>query len=130
MLTIFFHTLRLFSLVPATAPAAKGMKMVLRCVRSQDREIEIHLPTHPTLHPLTLTLALALALTLSHNATLQQEAQVAEASTSHRSVPDTAANTHPPKHQKVSNPTMNAQPETQHSGHATQPTEQVKQMQT
>ncbi|KAI9436453.1 hypothetical protein H4582DRAFT_2078612 [Lactarius indigo] len=52
-------------------PAAKGMEMVPRCVRSWDREIEIHLRTHPTLHPLTLALALA----LSHNATLQQEAQ-------------------------------------------------------
>jgi len=74
MLTICFHTFSLHSLTLTTAPAAKGMEMVPRCVRScWNREIKIYLYTHPMLFPFTLALALALAL--SHSATLQQAAQ-------------------------------------------------------
>ena len=58
--------------------------------------------------------------------------QAAEASTSHRhhkSVHNTAADTRPPKRQKVGDSTINAQPETRRSGRATRPTERVKQTQ-
>ncbi len=74
MLTICFHTFSLHSLALTTVPAAKGMEMVPRCMRScRNRETKIYLYTHPMLFPFTLTLALTLAL--SHSATLQQAAQ-------------------------------------------------------
>src|SRR6266702_4720335 len=76
MLTICFHTFSLHSLTLTTVPAAKGMEMVPRCMRScWNREIEIYLYTHPMLCPFTLTLTLTLALTLSHSAALKQAAQ-------------------------------------------------------
>src|SRR6266702_597046 len=75
MLTICFHAFSLCSLALTTAPAAKGMEMVPRCVRScRNREIKIYLYTHPMLFPFTLALALALAL--SHSAALQQACYV------------------------------------------------------
>jgi len=76
MLTICFHTFSLHSLALTTVPAAKGMEMVPRCMRScRNRETKIYLYTHPMLFPFTLTLTLALALALSHSAALQQAAQ-------------------------------------------------------
>jgi|SRR6266702_885011 len=108
------------------------MEMVLRCMRScQNREIKIYLYTHLMLFPFTLALTLTLAL--SHSAALQQAAQGWIKLPRHLpvigTVHNTAADTHPPKHQKVGNSTINAQPETQCSGHATWPTEWVKQTQ-
>src|SRR6266702_546093 len=72
-------------------------------------------------------------ITQCHSATGSSRVdQAAKASTSHRhhkSVHNTAADTHPSKRQKVGDSTINAQPETRRSGHATWPTEQVKQTQ-
>ncbi len=93
-----------------------------------DQDLSLHPPnalplhTHPCPHPRIITQC--------HSATGSSRAdQAAKASTSHRhhkSVHNTAADTCQPKHQKVGDSTINAQPETQHLGCATQPTEQVK----
>src|SRR6266702_4525231 len=96
-----------------------------------DQDLSLHppnaLPLHtcPRPHPRIITQRRSATGSL-------RAVQAAKASTSHRhhkSVHNTAADTRPPKRQKVGDSTINAQPETRHSGRATRPTERVKQTQ-
>src|SRR6266702_4005307 len=96
-----------------------------------DQDLSLHPPNALPLH--TRPRPRPRIITQRRSATGSSRAdQAAEASTSHRhhkSVHNTAADTRPPKRQKVGDSTINAQPETRRSGRATRPTERVKQMQ-
>src|SRR6266571_3250382 len=108
-----------------------GAKVREELPEQGDQDLSLHPPNALPLH--TRPRPRPCIITQCRSATGSSRVdQAAKASTSHRhhkSVHNTAADTRPPKRQKVGDSTINAQPETRRSGHATQPTEWVKQTQ-